>query len=98
MQAVEKALKALQYQLDADKVSLNMHSLSTMASTLADVKLSGLVGQLEGITGDYFCMRYPDAVHEGHISSDLYTEDQAKRAIERTREILQIVRERLRSS
>lgn len=98
MQAVEKALKALQYQLDADKVSLNMHSLSTMASTLADVKLSGLVGQLEGITGDYFCMRYPGAVHGGHISSDLYTEDQAKRAIERTREILQIVRERLRSS
>ncbi|XP_048775772.2 sacsin-like [Ostrea edulis] len=96
-QAVEKALKALLYQIDADKVSLNTHSLSSLAYSVGDVNLSGLVGCLESITGSYFRMRYPDAVPGGSIPSDLYTEEHARRAIECAQEILQIVRLRITS-
>jgi HEPN domain-containing protein len=88
IKAVEKALKALLYQIDANKVSLNTHSLSSLAYSVGDVDLIGRVGCLESITGNYFRMRYPDAVPGGCIPSDLYTEDDARRAIECTQEII----------
>ncbi|XP_062586454.1 sacsin-like isoform X2 [Saccostrea cucullata] len=96
-QAVEKALKALLYQIDANKVALNTHNLSSLAYLTEDVNLSGLVGRLESITGGYFQMRYPDAVPGGCIPSDLYTSDKATKAIEYASEILQTIRQRIPS-
>nr|XP_034318199.1 sacsin-like isoform X8 [Crassostrea gigas] len=96
-QSAEKALKALQYQLDADQV-IQTHRLPALTSCLNDSELSMLAIRLEGITGNYFQMRYPDAVPSGdgmRIPSDLYNAAKAKDAIELAGEILQRVRSKI---
>lgn len=90
-------MKALQYQLDADQV-IQTHRLPALTSCLNDSELSMLAIRLEGITGNYFQMRYPDAVPSGdgmRIPSDLYNAAKAKDAIELAGEILQRVRSKI---
>lgn len=80
----------MQYQLDADQV-IQTHRLPALTSCLNDSELSGLALRLEGVTGNYFQMRYPDAVPSGdgmRIPSDLYNDAKAQEAIELAGEIL----------
>ncbi|XP_061184826.1 sacsin-like [Saccostrea echinata] len=96
-QSAEKALKALLYQRDADQVD-RVHNLAALVQGLNDFELSGLARQLEGITGNYFRMRYPDAVPGGHgkaTPSDIYTPNQAEEAVEIAGKILELVRRKI---
>ncbi|XP_062586452.1 sacsin-like isoform X2 [Saccostrea cucullata] len=96
-QSAEKALKALLFQIDADKVE-RIHSLVAISYGIDDTEVSGLACQLEGITGNYFQMRYPDAVPGGHgmaTPSDIYTQNQAEQAVELAGKILELVRRKI---
>lgn len=90
-------MKALQYQLDADQV-VQTHRLPALTSYINDSVLSMLAIRLEGVTGNYFQMRYPDAVPSGdglRIPSDLYNAANAQEAIQLAGEILQRVRSKI---
>lgn len=90
-------MKALQYQIDADQV-VQTHKLSALTTNINDSELLSLALRLEGVTGNYFQMRYPDAVPSGdgmRIPSDLYNTAKAQDAIELAGEILQRVRSKI---
>ncbi|XP_061183640.1 sacsin-like [Saccostrea echinata] len=94
-QAAEKALKALWYETGGIERVHSSHNLKELLPSIADISLRDLINQLEGVTGNYFGMRYPDAVSRSCIPSELYTESDATTAKELTNEILQIVKNRL---
>lgn len=90
-------MKALLYQIDADQV-VQVHRLSALTTNINDSELLTLAIRLEGVTGNYFQMRYPDAVSSGdgmRIPSDLYNAANAQEAIELAEEILQRVRSKI---
>lgn len=96
-QSAEKALKALQFQIDADQV-VQIHRLPALTSCINDSELSGLAFRLEGVTGNYFQMRYPDAVpsEDGmRVPSEVYNAAQAEEAIDLAEKILECVRSKL---
>lgn len=93
LKAVEKALKALLYQKDADLV-MRTHNLLMLASRFGNSVLTSLVQKFEEITGSYEAMRYPD-VTQGSIPSDIYTKEQASRAYTIAEEVLVFVKEEL---
>ena len=83
--------------MDADKV-VPTHSLTSLARNIIDSELTGLVIHLEGITGNYFRMRYPDAVQFGHglkVPSEMYTQSEAEEAMEYARRILEHVKAKI---
>lgn len=84
------------YQIDADRVD-RTHSLSALVHGIDDVELSSIAYCMEGITGNYFQMRYPDAVSGNGmaIPSDIYTSNQAAEANECAGKILQLVRQKI---
>ncbi|KAK3096916.1 hypothetical protein FSP39_004745 [Pinctada imbricata] len=100
-QASEKALKALLYKVGSDDMVLKSHRLPQLASSTHDAELIGLAGSLEDNTGSYFRMRYPDAVGGFsditgcRIPSDIYTRDQAERAVHLATSIVQLVQAKL---
>lgn len=99
MQSAEKALKALQFQIDADQV-VQTHSLSVLTRYIDDSELSMLAIRLEGVTGNYFQMRYPDAVPSGdgmRVPSEVYNAAQAEEAIDLAEKILECVRSKIRN-
>ncbi|KAK3727489.1 hypothetical protein QZH41_006426 [Actinostola sp. cb2023] len=89
-QSAEKALKAAQYSRDADKSST--HNLSGIAIRLGNSELSSLAHSVECLLGDSTRMRYPDRVQYPNIPHDIYTRDMAAQAVERAREILNVVK------
>ncbi|XP_078326293.1 sacsin-like isoform X2 [Crassostrea virginica] len=95
--SAEKALKALLYQMDADEV-VQTHSLNVLTRNIIDPELAGLAIHLEGITGSYFRMRYPDAVQCGYgmkVPSEIYTQSQAEEVMEYARRILDHVKAKI---
>ncbi|XP_053401273.1 sacsin-like [Mercenaria mercenaria] len=90
-QASEKALKAAWFAKNANRATTREHSLTAIASGLDDGAFLVEASSLEGITGDYSCMRYPDAVAGLHqIPSEVFDRTKAEQAIEVTKRILDI--------
>ena len=96
-QSAEKAIKALLYQIDADKV-VQTHFLTVLTSNINDSELTDLAINLERITGSYFQMRYPDALQSRvgiKVPSEMYTQSQAEEVMEYARRILEHVKAKI---
>ena len=93
LQAVEKALKAAQYSVDAHKT--NVHNLVQNSLTLGDSQLTTLSSQLEDRLGDSTRMRYPDQVCFPRIPNDVYSLDKAQDALGLAKSVLDKVRSRV---
>jgi len=91
LKAAEKALKAAQFTINADAKSLT-HHLRLIAIHLGDAELVTQASSLEILVGNSTRMRYPDCVSFPRIPDDIYTKDMATTAIEITRQILEIVK------
>ncbi|XP_053401275.1 sacsin-like [Mercenaria mercenaria] len=90
-QASEKALKAAWFAKNANRATRRKHSLTAIAIGLDDGSLHNEVSSLEGITGDYSSMRYPDAVvGRIQIPSEIFDSTKAEKAIEITKRILDL--------
>ncbi|XP_053401276.1 sacsin-like [Mercenaria mercenaria] len=91
-QASEKALKAAWFATNANKVNRQEHSLTAISVGLEGGSLRNEASNLETITGDYSCMRYPDAVvGRRQIPSEMFDRTKAEQAIEVTKRILDMV-------
>ncbi|KAK3091533.1 hypothetical protein FSP39_020564, partial [Pinctada imbricata] len=82
-QAVEKALKAMWYNIDANNVTTN-HDLSNIAQNLPDPELCTIARELEGIVGYHTQMRYPDQHSGSRVPSlaTIYSQDSAEKCIQ----------------
>lgn len=92
-QAAEKALKAAQYNADANK--MNVHNLVENSLFLGDPELAELARQLEILLGESTRMRYPDRVCYPQIPNDAYSAEMAEEALEITTKVVERVRGRL---
>jgi len=92
-QAAEKALKAAQYTIDADR--MNEHSLVQICSGLNDSELTQLASQLEDVVGDHTRMRYPDTVRFPQIPNEVYEVGMAQDALQLAKEIVERVQNRI---
>ena len=90
-QAAEKALKAMQYNVDANQKT-NDHNLCENCYDFDDHELTQLAGQLEGLVVNSAHMRYPDAMSYPKIPNDVYTAEKAEKALGLAREILERVK------
>lgn len=93
LQAAEKALKAAQYTIDADKT--NVHNLGQNCNGLNDSELTELACQLENLVGDSTRMRYPDRVHFPQIPNDVYSDQTALQALQLAKKIVERVQYRI---
>lgn len=92
-QAAEKALKAAQYSVDADRT--RVHNLVEICCDLNDPELSSLARQLEGLVGDYSRMRYPDRIRFLQIPNEVYTSQMAQHALQLAKKIVARVESRI---
>lgn len=92
-QAAEKALKAAQYTVDADKTSV--HNLVQNCNGLNDSELTEIARQLEVLVGDSTCMRYPDRMHFPQIPNDVYSAHMAQQALLLAKRIVERVKNRI---
>ena len=90
-QAAEKALKAMQYNVDANKKTKD-HNLFQNCCDFDDHELTQLAGQLEGLVVNSAHMRYPDAMSYPKIPNDVYTVQKAEKALDLARDILERVK------
>ena len=86
VQAAEKALKAAQYTIDANKTSV--HDLVDNCNDLGDSQLTGLATDLERLVVRSARMRYPDQVSFPKIPNEVYTAQMAERALQLSENIL----------
>lgn len=93
-QAAEKALKALQYKVNANQKT-NDHNLYQNCCDFDDLELTHLAGQLEGLVVNSAHMRYPDTMSYPKIPNDVYTAQKAEMALDLARDILERVRGKL---
>ena len=93
-QAAEKALKALQYKVDANQKTKD-HNLYQNCCNFDDHELTQLAGQLEGLVVNSAHMRYPDTMSYPKIPNDVYTAEKAEKALDFARDILERVRGKL---
>ena len=93
-QAAEKALKAVQYNVDANQKT-NDHNLYHNCSGFGDAVLSDLAVQLELLVINSAHMRYPDTMSYPKIPHDVYTAAQAEGAFRIATKILERVRVKL---
>ena len=93
-QAAEKALKALQYKVDANQKT-NDHNLYQNCCDFDDHELTQLAGQLEGLVVNSAHMRYPDTMSYPKIPNDVYTAQKAEKAMDLARDILERVKVKL---
>ena len=95
-QAAEKALKAVQYNVDANQKTndhnlvLNCHGFDE-----SDAELKDLAAQLERLVISSVHMRYPDKMSYPKIPHDVYTAVHAEEAFRIATKILEIVRVKL---
>lgn len=94
LQAAEKALKAAQYGVDANKI--NVHNLVRNCHNLGDSQLTELAGQLESLVGDSTHMRYPDRMAYPKIPKDAYNKEKGTKAYEIASKIVKNVEKRLK--
>jgi len=92
-QAAEKALKAAQYTIDADKTSV--HNLVQNCNGLNDSEFTELACQLEVLVGDSTRMRYPDRMHFPQIPNDVYSAQMAQQALQLAKKIVERVKDRI---
>jgi len=92
-QAAEKALKAAQYTIDADKTSV--HNLVQNCNGLNDSELTELAWQLEVLVGDSTRMRYPDRMHFPQIPNDVYSAQMAQQSLQLAKKIVEGVKDRI---
>ena len=92
-QAAEKALKAAQYAIDADR--MNVHNLVQICCDLNDCRLTQLASELENLVGSSTRMRYPDMMSFPQIPNDVYTAQMAHGALQLAKKIVEGVRNRI---
>lgn len=92
-QAAEKALKAAQYDYDANKT--NVHNLVQNCRDLDDSELCNFAGRLENLVGDSTHMRYPDRMCYPQIPNDVYNEQKARKALEFAQKVVERVKNRI---
>ena len=93
-QAAEKALKAVQYNEDANQKT-NDHNLALNCCGFDDAVLRDLAVQLERLVISSVHMRYPDTMSYPKIPHDVYTAAQAEEAFRIATKILERVRVKL---
>ena len=92
-QAAEKALKAAQYDLDANNT--RDHNLVQNCYGLDDQDLTQLATRLEHLVGGSTRMRYPDRMAYPSIPNDVYKAETANEASQIATKIVQRVKIRL---
>ena len=93
-QAAEKALKAVQYNVDANQKT-NDHNLVLNCCGFDDAELKDLATQLERLVINSVHMRYPDTMSYPKIPHDVYTALHAEEAFRIATKILERVRVKL---
>ena len=93
LQAAEKALKAAQYTIDADKTSV--HNLVQNCDGLNDSQLTDLARDLECLVVGSARMRYPDQVSFPKIPNEVYSAQMAEQALQLSENILTRVKDRV---
>jgi len=96
-QAAEKALKAVQYAINANDKTFD-HDLERNCIGLNDSELSRIAGNLERLVVSSVRMRYPDRVSFPDIPNDVYTAQMAKQALQLSENIVMRVKVRIFSS
>ena len=94
LQAAEKAVKAVQYNVDANQKK-DDHNLPRNCYGFDDSVLSELAVQLECLVINSAHMRYPDRMSYPKIPHDVYTAAQAEGAFRIATKILERVRVKL---
>ena len=92
-QAAEKALKAAQYAIDAERT--NVHNLVQICWGLDDSELTQLASRLEALVGNSTRMRYPDRVSFPQIPNDVYSSQMAQDALQLAKMIAERIKNRL---
>ncbi|XP_020614876.1 sacsin-like isoform X1 [Orbicella faveolata] len=92
-QAAEKALKAAQYMIHADKTS--DHNLVQNCSGLNDSELISFASGLETLVVRSARMRYPDQVSFPKIPNEVYSAQMADQAFQLSENILMRVKDRI---
>ncbi|KAL3892278.1 hypothetical protein ACJMK2_004497 [Sinanodonta woodiana] len=91
-QVTEKALKAAVYAKDANKVDLKSHHLANIATKGGlSQDLVHLAINFQSCLGEHTRMRYPDPIARTVIPSELYTDEQARNALEIAENVVQLV-------
>ena len=89
-QAAEKALKAVQYKVDANQKTRE-HNLYQNCCGFTDHELTQLAVQLEDVVGNSAYMRYPDTMSYPKIPNDVFTVEKAEKALDLAKDILERV-------
>lgn len=92
-QAAEKALKAAQYTLHAEKT--NDHNLVWICNGLNDAELANFASQLQRLVGSSARMRYPDCFTCPQIPHEVYSSQQARESLHLATEIVTLVKPRI---
>ncbi|XP_076453314.1 sacsin-like [Babylonia areolata] len=90
-QAVEKAMKAVIYFRDAEKMFMQSHALSQLAVIVGDSDIITMVRDIERRLGQHTRMRYPDVLGYPRVPADEYTEDDASWACDVAARVLERV-------
>ncbi|KAK6188437.1 hypothetical protein SNE40_004610 [Patella caerulea] len=80
-QAAEKALKAVWYTIDGNKVTRD-HNVYQVAYDLPYDNLKTLALELQNMIGNHTRMRYPDTLSYPQIPNDVYNKDHSQRGCE----------------
>ena len=92
-QAAEKALKAAQYILHAEKT--DDHNLNRICNGLNDAELANFASQLERLVGGSARMRYPDCFTCPQIPHEVYSSQQAWESLHLATEIVTRVKPKI---
>jgi len=94
-QASEKALKAVQYTIDAARKTSD-HNLVHNCYRLNDPELISLARDLESLVGSSARMRYPDQVRsDGKIPNEVYSAEMAEQALQLSENIVMRVKDKI---
>ena len=93
LQAAEKALKAAQYTIDANKTFV--HNLVQNCNDLNDSELTNLARHLERLVGGSTRMRYPDQVSAPKIPNEVYSAEMAQQALQLSQNIVMRVKDKI---
>ncbi len=93
-QSAEKAIKALLFWLKGDHPRL--HAIGTLLEELATVnpELAQRLHEASALDAYYLSTRYPDAL-DGALPATSFFEKEARLALERTRDVLDVAEEEL---
>ena len=94
LQAAEKALKAVQYSIDADNVTRD-HNLVWLCGGFNDSELTSLASGLEKVVVHWARLRYPDQLSFPKIPNEVYSAQKAEEALQLSENILMRVKDRI---